>query len=71
MTLPIFKSAALLTGAYGCFLILCSAVGFFAPPAATSAVSPGKATSMATLGLVSLGLAGGMTVAGSARGEEI
>ena len=71
MTLPIFKSTAILMGAYGCFLILCSAVGFLAPPAATAAVSPGKATSMATLGLVSLGLAGGMTAAGSARGEEI
>jgi|TARA_R100000479_G_C6234746_1_gene146524 hypothetical protein len=71
MTLPIFKSTAILMGAYGSFLILCSAIGFWAPPSATSAVSPGKATSMATLGLVSLGLAGGMTAAGSARGEEI
>ena len=71
MTLPIFKAGALMVGAYGFFLLLCSAIGFFAPPAVTSAVSSGKATSMATLGLVSLGLAGGMTVAGSARGEEI
>ena len=71
MTLPIFKSTAILTGAYGCFLLLCSAVGFLAPPAATSAVSPSKATNMATLGLVSLGLAGGLTAVGSVLGEEI
>ena len=71
MTFPIFKSTAILTGAYGCFLLLCSAIGFFAPPAAISAVSPSKVTNMATLGLVSLGLAGGLTAAGSVRGEEI
>lgn len=70
--LPIFRSASVLTGAYGSMMVLCALLGLFSPCSLSerrcSAAQDG-AVKVLTYGIVSLGVSGWCLAIGSLRKE--